>query len=175
MTLPCAIRLLEQRDTQLIAAAFAQLGWDKPLAQYERYLWEQKNNQRLVLVAFLPKSETFAGYITICWKSHYPPFRKQNIPEIVDFNVLPSFRRQGIGAALMDEAEARIAAISPIAGIGVGLTSDYGSAQRMYVKRGYIPTGQGLIWQNKPVTYGQTIPVDDDLALYFTKSLRPIP
>ena len=109
--------------------------------------------------------------ITICWQSHYPPFREQNIPEIVDFNVLPKFRRQGIGAALMDEAERRVAIRSAVVGLGVGMTADYGSAQRMYAKRGYIPDGLGLHSRGQPVQYGQSVPVDDDLVLYLTKSL----
>ena len=140
------IRLLQSSDIQPIATAFAELGWDKPASQYEQYLSEQESGQRVVLVAHsgVQNLQTldFAGYVTICWQSHYPPFREANIPEIVDFNVLPRFRRQGIGAALMDEAENRIARVSPVVGLGVGMTADYGSAQRMYVRRGYIPDGR---------------------------------
>lgn len=163
------IRLIEHADTAPIAAAFAELGWDKPASQYEKYLSEQESGQRVVLVAFL--SGEFAGYVTIVWRSHDPAFALQNIPEIVDFNVLPKFRRQGIGAALMDEAEKRVAARSPRVGLGVGMTADYGSAQRMYAKRGYIPDGRGLLTRGQPVQYGQSVPVDDDLVLYFTKEL----
>jgi hypothetical protein len=57
-------------------------------------------------------------------------------------------------------------------GLGVGLTADYGPAQQMYVKRGYIPDGRGLYSHDKPAQYGQFVPVDDDLVLYFTKKLR---
>jgi GNAT superfamily N-acetyltransferase len=170
------IRILQSSDIQSIAAAFAELGWDKPASQYEQYLSEQEAGQRVVLVAFsgLQHLQTleFAGYVTICWQSHYPPFRETNIPEIVDFNILPQFRRQGIGAALMDEAENRIAAVSPVVGLGVGMTADYGSAQRIYVRRGYIPDGRGLFSGGKPVQYGQSVPVDDDLVLYFSKELK---
>ncbi len=42
--------------------------------------------------------------------------------------------------ALMDAAEARAAERSAIVGLGVGLYADYGSAQRMYARRGYLPT-----------------------------------
>lgn len=163
------IRPLEQRDLQSIAAAFAELGWDKPASQYEKYLSEQETGARVVLVAFL--NGEFAGYVTVCWRSHYPAFAISNIPEIVDFNVLPKFRRQGIGAKLMDEAERRVTKVSPVVGLGVGMTADYGSAQRMYVKRGYIPDGCGLFSRCEPVQYGKTVPVDDDLVLYFTKKV----
>jgi GNAT superfamily N-acetyltransferase len=168
------IRLLQTSDIAPIAAAFAELGWNKPASQYEQYLSEQEVGQRVVLVAWaeLQRLQTleFAGYVTVCWQSHYPPFREANIPEIVDFNVLPKFRRQGIGAALMDEAESRVAAVSPVVGLGVGMTSDYGAAQRMYAKRGYIPDGRGLHSRGQPIQYGQSVPVDDDLVLYFTKT-----
>lgn len=172
----CQIRLLESTDIAPIAAAFAQLGWDKPASQYEKYLSEQEAGQRVALVAHAgvqnPPILEFAGYVTVCWQSHYPPFHEQDIPEIVDFNVLPKFRRQGIGAALMDEAEKQVAARSALVGLGVGMTADYGSAQRMYAKRGYIPDGRGLYSRGQPVQYGQSVPVDDDLVLYFTKELR---
>ena len=56
--------------------------------------------------------------------------------------------------------------------LGVGLHSSYGAAQRMYVKRGYVPDGSGA-W------YGETVcPAyadcrnDDDLVLYLSKKLR---
>ncbi len=169
------IRPLEPADIAPIAAAFAALGWDKPASQYEKYLSEQEAGQRVVLVAHsgvqnLPILD-FAGYVTICWQSHYSPFREQNIPEIMDFNVLPQFRRQGIGSRLMDTAEKRVATVGSVVGIGVGMTADYGAAQRMYVKRGYVPDGRGLFSRGAPVLYGQTVPVDDDLVLYFTKNL----
>lgn len=164
------IRLLTAPDIQPIAAAFAKLGWDKPASQYEKYLSEQESGARVVLVAFL--NGEFAGYVTLVWRSHYPAFREQNIPEIVDFNVLPKFRRQGIGTRLLDEAERRVAEASPLVGLGVGMTADYGAAQRMYVKRGYIPDGRGLFSGGVPVVYGQPVQVDDDLVLYFTKNLQ---
>ena len=136
------IRLLTVQDIQPIVVTFAKLGWNKPASQYERYLAEQKSGRRSVLVATL--KEVFAGYVTILWESEYPSFRETGIPEIVDFNVLPMLRRQGIGTHLMDEAERRIAERSSIAGIGVGLTGDYGAAQILYFKRGYIPDGRGI-------------------------------
>lgn len=163
------IRLLESDDIAEIAHAFRELGWNKPASQYEHYLVEQALELRDVYVAFL--DGRFAGYLTICWKSGYPPFRDRNIPEIVDFNVLPRFRRMQIGSRLMDKAESEIAIISHVAGIGVGMTADYGAAQKLYILRGYIPDGLGLHWKNHHVSHGEQVTVDDDLALYLTKEL----
>jgi GNAT superfamily N-acetyltransferase len=164
------IRPVESRDIPEIAESFQELGWNKPASQYERYLMEQSIGLRQVLVAFVEGE--FVGYLTICWHSLYEPFRNDAIPEIVDFNVLPNFRRQGIGTHLMDAAEQTIAKVNPIAGIGVGLDSDYGAAQRLYVLRGYIPDGRGLHYRDRFVKYGEQITVDDDLAMYLTKELK---
>ncbi|HET7036937.1 MAG TPA: GNAT family N-acetyltransferase [Thermomicrobiaceae bacterium] len=164
------IELLGADDIPEIAAAFAALGWPKPAAQYRRYLREQQRGERAVLVARL--DGRFAGYLTVVWRSGYPPFRAAGIPEIVDFNVLPHLRRRGIGSRLLAAAEELIAARSPLAGIGVGMDPDYGAAQRLYVTRGYVPDGRGLAWRGEPVAHGQAVTVDDSLALYFTKALR---
>jgi ribosomal protein S18 acetylase RimI-like enzyme len=164
------IRSLQTQDIDPIAAAFTAIGWNKPASQYERYLAEQDAGQRIILVAFV--DHIFAGYVTINWLSDYPHFRRENIPEIQDFNVLPHFRRQGIGSRLMDEAEKIIAQRSPIIGIGVGMDGDYGAAQRMYVKRGYIPDGRGLFFDGHFVKWGELVTVNDDLVLHFTKRLE---
>ena len=166
-----AIRPLREDDIPAIVAACAALGWHKPATQYERYLAEQGRGERVVLVALV--AGTFAGYLTIVWQSGYDPFRAAGVPEIVDFNVLPRLRRRGIGTSLLDEAERRIAERSAVAGIGVGMYADYGAAQRLYPKRGYLPDGRGLVSHGRPVSPGETVTVDDALALYFTKTLRP--
>jgi GNAT superfamily N-acetyltransferase len=163
------IRLLEAEDVHTIAAAFAVIGWDKPASQYERYLAEQQRGERVVLVAFL--DDAFAGYLTIAWQSGHPSFREAGVPEIMDFNVLPRVRRRGIGSRLMDEAERRISERSAVVGIGVGMDPDYGAAQRLYVKRGYVPDGRGLSTNGRQVKWGDTVRVDDGLNLHFTKDL----
>ena len=164
------IRPLEAGDIPSIAGSFAAICWDKPASQYERYLEEQQRGERLVRVAFW--HGIFAGYVTVVWQSGYPPFDDAGIPEIVDLNVLPQSRRRGIGSQLLEDAERRIGERAPVAGIGVGMDSDYGAAQRLYVQRGYIPDGYGLTSHNRPVAWGDTVIVDDGLALYFTKKLH---
>ena len=64
------------------------------------------------------------------------------------------------------------ATFSSVAGIGVGMTSDYGPAQRLYILRGYIPDGRGLHWRDHYVGYREEVVIDDDLALYLTKELK---
>ena len=163
------IRELVAEDCLIISQAFSNQGWDKPRSQYQGYLQEQNEGKRVVLVA--ESDGSFAGYVTILWESFYPPFRDARIPEIVDFNVLIKDQRQGIGTALLDEAEKRISQRAAIAGIGVGLTADYGAAQIMYIKRGYIPDGRGISQNGRFLKWGDQITVDDDLVLCFTKRL----
>ena len=164
------IRPLKAKDPPVFEEAFSAQGWRKPAAQYERYLAEQERGERTVLVAEL--GGEFAGYLTVVWESGYAPFREESVPEICDFNVLKKFWRLGTGTALMDEAERRIAERSPIVGIGVGLTADYGAAQVLYARRGYVPDGRGLSHDGKFLIYGDTAPVDDGLVLHLTKRLQ---
>ncbi|WP_433161529.1 GNAT family N-acetyltransferase [Kribbella sp. CA-247076] len=161
-----AIRALRDGDPEVMSAAFTAIGWDKPVSQYEKYLEEQESGLRDVLVATV--DDEFVGYVTVYWESAY----FGATPEIADFNVLPPYRRRGIGSGLMDAAEARVSERSAVVGIGVGLYADYGTAQRMYARRGYIPDGRGLVYDNKPVPPGDTVRVDDSACLMFTKTLR---
>lgn len=164
------IRGLQEQDILPIAEAFDSIGWNKPVSQYQRYLAEQIKEVRKVLVAF--ENDKFAGYLTIVWESNYLPFKTGQIPEIQDFNVLPNARRKGVGTKLMDKAEEIVSQTSAIIGIGVGMDADYGAAQRLYVLRGYVPDGRGIVWQNRFPTYGEQVTVDDNLNLYFIKELK---
>lgn len=165
-----SIRLLEAQDINVISAAFTAIGHNKPPEQYARYLADQQKGERVVLVAQF--GGKFAGYGTIQWRSGYPPFAEQCVPEITDLNVLPLFRRRRIATRIMDEAERRIFERSPVIGIGVGMYPDYGPAQRMYALRGYVPDGRGLHYNHHPVVPGKEVLVDDDLVLFLTRDLR---
>lgn len=68
--------------------------------------------------------------------------------------------------------EALVAERSPVVGIGVGPHADYGAAQRVYVRRGYLPDGRGVTRDGRPVPPGTPAPIDDEATLMFTKRLR---
>lgn len=87
------IRSLIKEDIVAISDAFNQIGWNKPVSLFEAYLKAQEAGERIVWVAHV--YDQFAGYVTLKWKSLYPSFKAQNIPEIMDLNVLPSFRKMG--------------------------------------------------------------------------------
>ncbi len=157
-----------------VSDTFNQIGWNKPASLFEGYLKEQEAGERLVWVAHI--QDKFAGYVTLKWQSGYPSFKAQNIPEIVDLNVLPAYRKMGIGSLLLDAAEKEAATRSDTIGIGVGLYAGedggYGAAQRLYVKRGYLPDGKGVTYNYEPTIPGNSYPLDDDLVLWFTKKLK---
>lgn len=137
---------------------------------FKKYLKEHSEKNRYVLLAC--SDEKIVGYVTLKYVSDYENFARNNIPEIVDFNVVPRFRNQGIGRKLLKRIES-VAKKSGYAqiGIGVGLSEDYGAAQRLYVKMNYIPDATGLHYDAKPVQKGTTVRIDDSLAVYLIKNL----
>jgi GNAT superfamily N-acetyltransferase len=164
------VRLLNAHDPVRLGTAFGALGWPgRTVARYERYLAEQQTGQRVVWVA--QHDGATLGYVCVLWRSDYPPFRNAEIPEIVDFNVLPGYRRRGIGTALMDAAEACIAGHSRRAGLGCGLYADYGPALLLYLRRGYLPDARGVTYDRRTVAAGQSIRLDDGAALMMIKDL----
>jgi GNAT superfamily N-acetyltransferase len=163
---------LVRDDVDDLAAGFED--WPKPRATFEKYADQAETGQRDVLVARVDGE--LAGYVTVWWSPKYPLFAAREVPEVRDFNVLQAFQRRGVGTALMDAAEARVAEAGHRAvGIGVGLYGGdgygYGSAQRMYVKRGYIPDGAGMVIDGVRVEPGTNVYLDDAPILMFTKDL----
>lgn len=167
-------KILEEFDIDPIVATFQKANWDKPAAIFEKYLQEQISGQRLIWLAYLENQ--IAGYITLKWHSLYQPFASASIPEIMDLNVLSQYRKQGLGSQLLDLAESKAIKRSDIVGIGVGLYAGkdggYGAAQRIYVKRGYVPDGKGITYNYQPTIPGNSYLLDDELVLWFTKKLR---
>lgn len=168
------IRKLKESDIPIIVDAFNTANWPKPVSTFKTYFQEQQNGERLVWLAYLENQ--FAGYITLKWQSLYELFAKSHIPEIMDLNVLPTFRKQGIGSKLLEIAEKAASTKTNVVGIGVGLyggaDGGYGAAQKPYVNRRYIPDGNGVTYNYQPATPGENFPIDDNLILWFTKKLK---
>ncbi|HYF50091.1 MAG TPA: GNAT family N-acetyltransferase [Planctomycetota bacterium] len=164
------VRPINADDPARIEELQKRIGWVKPPGLYQKYLDEHSRGERHVLIAEVDGE--FAGYVTVVRQSGYPPFRQQSIPEIIDFNVLVKFRRRGIGTRLMDTAEAYVAERTNVIGIGVGMHEHYGPAQRLYVKRGYVPDGLGVAYEDAIAPMGAVVKNDDSLVLHFTKALK---
>lgn len=159
-----------EEHVPFLQEAFCCPPWNKPSDLFENYLREQRSKERLVWLAFAENKA--CGYVTLKWKSLYIPFQEKGIPEVSDLNVIPEFRSRGIGAALVEIAEkaARENSCSHI-GLGVGLYKDYGHAQKLYARRGYVPDGKGVTYDFQPVKPGKKVILDDDLNLWLKKEL----
>ena len=164
------IRDMEPGDARIITDGEIAQGWQQSIDKYLTRLKDQAEGRAISLVAEYRGS--VAGYVSVYPDSKWGAFAGRGLPAIVDFGVLEKYRRNGVGSALMDAAESIAARYADAVYLGVGLHEGYGSAQRMYVKRGYIPDGTG-VWYGERVCpqYGECRN-DDSLVLYLSKKLK---
>lgn len=166
MKTTCSIRKMQESDIKDLSRGFIRQGWPSREEVLTRYFEEQESGEREVLVAEVEGA--VAGYITILPSAKHGPFA-EIYPELSDFNVFKPFQNQGIGNLLMEEAEKRVKLVSDKVTLGVGLHSGYGPAQRLYIRRGYIPDGTGVWYRNQPLEMNATSQNNDDLVLYLVK------
>ena len=168
MKTTCSIRKMQESDIKDLSQGFINQGWPGREEILARYFLEQECGERGVLVAEVEGA--LAGYITILSCAKQGPFA-EIYPELSDFNVFEPFQNQGIGNLLMEEAEKRVKLISDKVTLGVGLHSGYGPAQRLYIKRGYIPDGTGVWYQNHQPAMNAVCEDIGELILYLSKNL----
>ena len=169
MKTTCSIRKMQESDIKDLSRGFIRQGWPSREEVLTRYFEEQESGEREVLVAEVEGA--VAGYITILPSAKHGPFAEV-YPELSDFNVFEPFRNQGIGNQLLEEAEKRVKFVSSKVTLGVGLHLGYGPAQRLYIRRGYIPDGTGVWYRNKPLEMGASCQNNDDLVLYLVKEFE---
>ena len=168
MKTTCSIRKMQESDIKELSRGFISQGWPSREEILTRYFKEQESGEREVLVAEVEGA--VAGYITILPCAKQGPFAGM-APELSDFNVFEPFQNQGIGNLLLEEAEKRVRLISDKVTLGVGLHSGYGPAQRLYIKRGYIPDGTGVWYQNHQPAMNAVCEDIGELVLYLSKNL----
>ena len=168
MKTTCSIRKMQESDIKDLSRGFISQGWPGREEILTRYFLEQECGEREVLVAEVEGA--LAGYITIFPCAKQGPFA-EIYPELSDFNVFELFQNQGIGNLLLEEAEKRVKLISDKVTLGVGLHSGYGPAQRLYIKRGYIPDGTGVWYQNHQPAMNAVCEDIGELVLYLSKNL----
>lgn len=168
MRTTCSIRKMQESDIQDLSRGFIRQGWPSREEILTRYFKEQECGEREVLVAEVEGA--LVGYITILPCAKQGPFA-EIYPELSDFNVFEPFQNQGIGNLLLEEAEKRVRLISDKVTLGVGLHSGYGPAQRLYIKRGYIPDGTGVWYQNHQLAMNAVCEDIGELVLYLSKNL----
>lgn len=165
------VRSLRQTDPEIFSREEVLQGWlDASPEKLMNRLADNVSGKAVTLAADY-KGEP-AGYVSVYPYSMWGALGGRGLPEIVDFAVLEKFRRKGVGTALMDTAEKIAGEYADTVYLGVGLHSGYGAAQRLYVKRGYIPDGSG-VWYNDRVCEPHAPCVnDDELNLYLYKKLK---
>ena len=168
MKTTCSIRKMQESDIKDLSRGFISQGWPGREEILARYFLEQECGEREVLVADV--GGALVGYVTILPCAKQGPFA-EIYPELSDFNVFEPFQNQGIGNLLMEEAEKRVKLISDKVTLGVGLHSGYGPAQRLYIKRGYIPDGTGVWYQNYQPAMNAVCEDIGELVLYLSKNL----
>lgn len=161
------IRNMIKSDIINFNKEFKLQGWEKPISLFERYYEEQEKGSRRVFVAC--NENNVLGYATLILNDENGPFANMRIPTLRDFNVLEKYQNKGVGTALLDKIEYTVKEYSKSICLGVGLHSGYGSAQRMYIKRGYIPDGSGVWYNNMLLEQNAQCKNDDDLVLYLIK------
>jgi len=147
------------------------MGVGKDDGYFDKSLEFQGQGHREVIIASVDNVDV--GYGMMAWQPKYAFFRKLGIAEIQDLNVLPDYRRRGVASLMIEYCEnlAREKGHEHI-GIGVGMDASYGAAQQLYVRRGYVPDGNGVTYDRKTLVKGDFKPIDDDMSLMLIKSLQ---
>lgn len=163
------IRSMEIEDAKVIYDTYMSYGWHPVLETYEKYYKEQEENIRKVFIA--EYEGEVAGLCTLVLNPEEGPWANMGYPEIVDLTVFFHVHNKGIGNKLLDVVEQEAAKIADTVYLAVGVHSGYGAAQRIYVKRGYVPDGSGVWYQGKQLEQYAPCCNDDDLLLFMSKKL----
>lgn len=164
------IRTIQPSDTKVICEEEIAQGWHQTEEKYLMRLEDHTNGKSIGLVA--EYKGHVAGYVNVYLDVTNGPFVSRGYCEIVDFGVLEKYQKRGIGNKLMSVAEMIASNYSDTVFLAVGLYNSYGSAQRMYHKRGYLPDGSGAWYGNKLADPYENYCLDDDLVIYLSKRLR---
>ena len=157
-------------DAGIIFNTYLSYDWHPVMSTYENYLSEQEAGTRLV---FIPEYEgKVSGICTLVLKPSEGPWVGNGWPEIVDLCVFFDRHKLGIGNKLLDVAEQEAAKLADHVYLAVGVHSGYGAAQRIYVKRGYVPDGSGVWYKGKQLEQYAPCVNDDDLLLFMSKEVN---
>lgn len=164
------IHSTERSDLSRLDAIIGAMGVAKDVGYFERQFEHQAKGTRQIFISTLDQEDV--GYCILNWQPKYALFKKLAIPEIQDLNVLSSFRRRGIATQKIIHCE-NLAVEKGYAqmGIGVSVSPAFGPAQRLYVKLGYMPDGNGVTHDRGLTTPNEMRPLDDQLCLMMVKNL----
>jgi len=166
------IRAMKLSDVEAVAKTFC-FPWSNQVETNAKWtFYAAEHEQKIRTVYLIEKQNRLIGYGSLLRFSEYSHFRDAHIPEIHDVWIAEEFRHHGYGKLLILHLEkvAQAEKYKQI-GLGVGLYRDYGPAQILYTKLGYVPDGHGVTYKDVPITPGGAYPVDDELILWLTKPI----
>ena len=164
------IRRAEIADLQSLQVMAGLLGAAKEPGYFGTCLTEQAEGRRELFI--IAQGGVDAGYAMLNWGPQYALYKRLEIPEIQDLNIIPDMRRRGLAAALIAHCEGRGRERGCAQmGICVGLHSGFGAAQRLYIRLGYMPDGFGVTYDRETIRAGDFRPVDDNLCLMMVRDI----
>jgi ribosomal protein S18 acetylase RimI-like enzyme len=135
----------------------------------EDHFQEHENAASTTILGY--EAGRLVGIVTIRWNCRYPLFRQRGIPLIQNIEIRYEDRGRGLGDQMLERAEEEIACRAPVAGLVVGISEDYGPAQRLYAKRGFIPDGRGVCREFTPLKNGDQVIVGHHLLIWLLKDV----
>ncbi len=164
------VRDMIESDPEIITYEEHTQGWThQKIEKYKQRLKDVADGKCVALVA--EYKGNIAGYFNVYFNTMCSLLGGKGFPELIDLGVFKKYRNRGIGTVLLQVAEHIAKKYADTVVIGVGLHRDYGAAQRMYVKNGFVPDGSGLWWQGKPIEPYAELKNDDEVTLYMSKKL----
>lgn len=165
------IRSMLKSDAEAFVETLRSYGRECGAETYSGYFTEQEEGARNVYVA--EQRGEIAGYCTLILIPRSGPWKGDGKPEISDLRVFNEHQEMDVGGAILNVVEEDAAKLADEVTLAVGLHPGHGSAQRLYVKRGYVPDGSGVWYGSRVLEQYQECCNDDSLKLYMSKRLSP--
>lgn len=138
--------------------------------EYLRNNLDNQENKKCSALLALYGGEV-AGYVFLYYECKWGGLKNQGLPSVVDLIVFEAYRRKGIATALMNFAEREARSINSKIYLDVCLNSEYGPAQCFYIRRGYVPDGAGVYYEQEVLSINSPCFNDDELTLCLVKKL----
>lgn len=162
------IRQMSEMDISQICQASGDNS-EETVGYFNRQMNQQRNGECVALLAVC--KGMIAGYVFLYYRCKWGGLGGKGIPGIVDLFVFPSFRNHGIAGKLLDVAEEIAGAYCDRVYLDVCLAGEYGVAQKLYMKRGYLPDGKGVYYKEQVCLMNALCKNDDELTLCLIKEL----
>ena len=162
------IRAMNYDDIPLICKADDDES-ERNIAYLNNQLKNQDKHECSALIALY--NGKVAGYVFLYYQCRWGGLANQNIPSVVDLIVFKEYRQKGIATHLMNVAEDIAKRHGNKVYLDVCLSSEYGPAQRLYIKRGYIPDGKGVYYEERVCETDAICKNNDELTLCLVKEL----